>query len=71
MDRGAWWAAVHGVQQSLIWPKQLSTHTCLNKVALKKKLRLILEFSPHKSLNPIKWSVYLKHTDIFHTQICT
>ena len=27
MDRGAWWAAVHGVAKSQIRLKQLSTHT--------------------------------------------
>ena len=26
MDRGAWWATVHGVARSLTWLKQLSTH---------------------------------------------
>ena len=25
MDRGAWWAAVHGVTQSQTWLKRLST----------------------------------------------
>ena len=28
MDRGAWWAAVHGVAQSRPRLKQLSTHAC-------------------------------------------
>ena len=27
MDRGAWWATIHGVPQSRTWPKQLSTRT--------------------------------------------
>ena len=27
MDRGAWWATVHGVTQSQTWLKWLSTHT--------------------------------------------
>ena len=27
MDRGAWWATVHGVTQSLTQPKQLGMHT--------------------------------------------
>ena len=27
MDRGAWWATVHGVAKSWTWLKQLSTHT--------------------------------------------
>ena len=27
MDKGAWWATVHGVAQSWTWLKQLSTHT--------------------------------------------
>ena len=26
MDRGTWWAAVHGVAKSSTWLKQLSTH---------------------------------------------
>ena len=26
MDRGAWWAVVHGVAQSWTWLKQLSMH---------------------------------------------
>ena len=29
MDRGAWWAAVHGVSQSWTWLKQLSMHACI------------------------------------------
>ena len=28
-DRGAWWAAVHGVAQSRAWLKQLSMHACI------------------------------------------
>ena len=28
MDRGAWWAAVHGVANSWTRLKQLSTHAC-------------------------------------------
>ena len=28
MDRGAWWAAVHGVERSWTQLKQLSTHVC-------------------------------------------
>ena len=28
MDRGAWWAAVHGVAQRQTWLKQLSMHAC-------------------------------------------
>ena len=27
MDRGAWWATVHGAAQNQTWLKQLSTHT--------------------------------------------
>ena len=27
MDRGAWWATVHGITKSLTWPKWFSTHT--------------------------------------------
>jgi len=29
MDRGAWWATVHGVKKSWTGLKQLSTHTML------------------------------------------
>ena len=28
MDKGAWWATVHGVTQSQTWLKWLSMHTC-------------------------------------------
>ena len=28
MDRGAWWATVHGVERSWTQLKQLSTHIC-------------------------------------------
>ena len=28
VDRGAWWAAVHGVVQSQTWLKRLSMHAC-------------------------------------------
>ena len=30
MDRGAWWATVHGVAKSQTWLKQLSKHTCIH-----------------------------------------
>ena len=30
MDRGAWWATVHGVAQSGTWLKQLSMHACMH-----------------------------------------
>ena len=26
MDRGAWWATVHGITKSSTWLKQFSTH---------------------------------------------
>ena len=29
MDRGAWWAAVHGVAQSRTQLKRLSMHACM------------------------------------------
>ena len=29
VDRGAWWAAVHGVAQSQTWLKRLSMHGCI------------------------------------------
>ena len=35
MDRGAWWATVHGVASSQTQLKPLSTHTVLNSRALK------------------------------------
>ena len=31
MDRGAWWAAVHGVTQSWTRLKQLSMHACIGE----------------------------------------
>ena len=31
MDRGAWWAAVHGVAQSQTQLKQLSMHACIGE----------------------------------------
>ena len=31
MDRGAWWAAVHGVAQSQVRLKQLSVHACIGE----------------------------------------
>ena len=31
VDRGAWWAAVHGVAQSQTWLKQLSMHACIGE----------------------------------------
>ena len=30
MDRGAWWATVHGVAKSWTWLKQLSMHPCMS-----------------------------------------
>ena len=36
MDRGAWWAAVHGVAQSQTWLKRLSMHACMH--ALEKEM---------------------------------
>ena len=31
VDRGAWWAAVHGVTQSRIQLKRLSMHACIGE----------------------------------------
>ena len=31
VDRGAWWAAVHGVTQSQTWLKRLSMHACIGE----------------------------------------
>ena len=31
MERGAWWAAVHGVAQSWTWLKQFSMHACIGE----------------------------------------
>ena len=31
MDRGAWWAAVHGVAQSWTWLKWVSMHACIGE----------------------------------------
>ena len=31
MDRGAWWAAVHGVAQSRTLLKRLSMHACIGE----------------------------------------
>ena len=31
VDRGAWWAAVHGVAQSWTWQKRLSMHACIGE----------------------------------------
>ena len=31
VDRGAWWAAVHGVTQSRTWLKWLYMHACIGK----------------------------------------
>ena len=31
VDRGAWWAAVHGVSQSRTWLKQLIMHACIGE----------------------------------------
>ena len=31
MDRGAWWAVVHGVAQGWTQPKQLSMHACIGE----------------------------------------
>ena len=31
VDRGAWWAAVHGVAQSQTQLKQLSMHACIGE----------------------------------------
>ena len=33
MDRGAWWATVHGVAKIQTWLKQLSMHTCKLRAA--------------------------------------
>ena len=31
VDRGTWWAAVHGVAQSWTWLKRLSMHACIGE----------------------------------------
>ena len=40
MDRGAWWATVHGVTKSQTRLKQLSTHTC-NHIISQGKLKSV------------------------------
>ena len=34
MDRGGWWAAVHGITNSWIQPKRLSTHASTHVIEL-------------------------------------
>ena len=38
MDRGAWWATVHGVANSWTLLKQFSMHACANMKVKKKNL---------------------------------
>ena len=43
MDRGTWWATVHGVAKSQTWLKRLSMHTCISSHEKTwRKLRCIL-----------------------------
>ena len=39
MDRGAWWATVHGVAQSQTQLKQLSTHACTQLILIAAVLK--------------------------------
>ena len=39
MDRGAWWATVHGVTKSQTGLKQLSMHTCKDYAFLECKVK--------------------------------
>jgi len=41
MDRGAWWAAVHGVAQSQTRLKQLSSSSSRNNIVLKYMVMII------------------------------
>ena len=36
MDRGSWWASVHGIAKSWTQLKQLSTHVCQKLKSFKK-----------------------------------
>ena len=55
MDRGAWWATVHGVAKSWTRLKQLSMHALFTQIKHKKKqiqkikkTFLVLQYSPLK-----------------------
>ena len=48
MDRGAWWATVHGVPQSWTCPKRLSMHTHLKLTQLYKSTILQLKIFLNK-----------------------
>ena len=60
MDRGAWWAIVHGVTENLTWLKCLSTTTAAtqlvsNCVSLHSSLQILLKKEhspPHTLLSP-------------------
>ena len=74
MDRGDWWATVHGVAKSPTW---LSTHTCVSNKYLqfyswhREELTFVeldlghlnLCFSNFKAINPVNvyWPPGLKH----------
>ena len=51
MDRGAWWATVHGVAKSQTWLKRLNTHIHVKFIGKIKYTRN----SPGKFLEKIKW----------------
>ena len=79
MNRGAWWATVHGVVKSWIWLKQLSSHTHITNICfykVRKSIKLSVQFScsvVSDSLRPQGSKpglpVHHKHPEITQTHV--
>ena len=60
MDRGAWWATVHGVAKSQTW---LSTHACMHSTILILSVYRFLNTSPYGLSTWLAWET-LYHRSI-------
>ena len=52
LDRGAWWAAVHGVAQSWTRLKRLSSSSILNTGRIRRKYRKVIQLVNGKIGSP-------------------
>ena len=64
MDRGAWWATVHGVTKSQTWLKWLSTHTFILKILLLTYVNKIVIHSYLMIMHIDNWGLGNRKTNL-------